>query len=297
MTSNLFTANSTPASILGEVVCWELPPGTVTTYAALRHALHVAGLDENAARPFCNRHAFVRAIRAVTGASEQRIARALTEDRHTIEFQLTKEFRNGALWDYSFEARARLDKATGVVTSDDAQMEARLRSELLSQQDTRRTGDVTRLIQALFAQNADLFPIKGSSGVYFVPQAHVGFVAKVEAFVRALSGDMKRFPVPEGTPQGTQAVEVAVTDGMSALLSETEEHVRSIAVDGKRCDSVLGAAAQRIEEARRKVREYRDYLGGQWEILSDQAAYVRKLLDDKERDRAALKAGPVAVAS
>jgi hypothetical protein len=265
-------------ALLGEVIAWELPAGLQISHSDLIRALSQSGLDPAAARDLCRRHAFVRACRKM---AQNRIIRNLEEDRQRVTFQFTRERLQGDRFAYDFEAIVSLDKTTGAVSCTDPALQAIAVQELDLALRMRRTQDVTRLLHTLFGRHADLFTVK--AGVYFVPQQHLAFLDQVGQFVVALGGQLRRYPVPEGTPQGNQSVQQIVSDGLYDQIREFEEAIAGISRDSR--EDTLVRAYQRIRAAEDKIETYARHLGAQRGRLEDYLAWVENLLRTKQQER------------
>jgi hypothetical protein len=241
-------------TMLGEVIAWSCS-GVAIRHLDLVNALRGAGLEESVARELAPRHAFTRACKKL---SEARIIRQVREDQKTITFQFTAEHREDGRYEYDFETLLTLDKESGKVSCALDALSKLAQEELDRCIEARTAGDVTRVIQKLFEQRADLFPIREQGGCYFCPQEHTGFLDKVERFVTGLNGKMNRFPVPSGTPQGDRSVKETVAAGIAALIEEHEAAVAGFGEDTRA--STLERAAERIRQTKFKVEVYSAYL-------------------------------------
>jgi hypothetical protein len=242
------------ARLLGEILTWSCA-GLAIGHRDLVRALRDTGLDEALARALAPRHAFRRACRKLAQA---RIIRQVAEDGTTIRFQLTAEHKEGARYCYDFETLLSLDKATGRVTCDLPALAALAQEHLDLCLQARTGGDVTRLVQRLFERQADLFPIREAGGAYFVPQLHVGFVDRVQAFLGRINGRLYRFPVPAGTAEGDRSVKESVATGLAGLIAEHEAAVAGFGADTR--PDTLERTAERIRLTRHKIEAYREYL-------------------------------------
>src|SRR5204862_1290109 len=195
----------------------------------------------------------------------------------TITFQFTQESRKGDRFEYALETMLALEKATGRVRCDLPGL-ATLAQELLDRAIDARTGtDITRCVRRLFDRHADLFPVREKGSVYFVPQAHADFVAKVQAFLGRVNGRLARFPVPEGTPQGDRSVKDAVAGGIAAMIEDHRAAVESFGADTRK--DTLERAAERVKQVRHKLSAYAEYLADERlrleRELADAAAELR----------------------
>jgi hypothetical protein len=256
---------------LGEIVTWvSLPRGRTLTHAQLTAALAGAGLNAAAARALSRGNAFRRAVRRLTAAD---VVRPLPSDDGSLRFQFTAEHLQGAQLDYTYRAVVTLDGATGALTSDDAAMLALAQQRLAECQEARTCGDVTRLVQQLYASEADLFCLRQAGGCYFVPQRHVTFNASMDAFLSAVGGRLSRFTVADSAVSAP-AVQVAVSDGLHADLDAYEAALMECRGKPRELLSIKRAQAA-IGHALERVVQYRELLGSHYEILIDAAAEVQ----------------------
>jgi hypothetical protein len=275
--------------LLGEVISWTCPALSVK-FPSLLEALRSAELDESVARALQPRHAFSRACRKL---SDSRIIRQVGEDEHHLTFQFTAESRQGDKFEYTLETLLRLDKQTGVVNCHLPGL-AQLAQERLDHALENRSGaDITRVIQRLFDRQADLFPIRDAGGVYFVAERFGEFVDRVQKFVSTVGGRLARFPVPAGTPQGDRSVQVAVAEGLSAVIAEHRAAVTSFGEDTR--ESTIRRAAERVRGTRFKLEAYADLL------LEERGRLERELAEAAQALRAKVESlattAPVGAAS
>jgi len=236
--------------LLGEVISWTCS-GVAVTHAALVSALADAALDPAVARELAPRHAFTRACKRL---SDARIIRRVAEDQTTLTFQFTQETRSTDRLEYVLETMLKLDKQTGKVTCDLPGL-ATLAQEELDRAVTARTGaDVTRVVQKLFETHADLFPVRPQGGTYFVPDRHVAFVNRVQSLLGKLGGQVLRFPVPAGTPEGDRSVKDAVASGLAALIQEHRQAIAAFDTDTR--EGTLERAAEKFRTTRFKIAAY-----------------------------------------
>ena len=272
--------------LLGEVITWACP-GAAVRHADLVAALAAAGLDERVARELAPRNAFTRACKRLARA---RVIRQAAEDASTITFQFTAEARHGDRYEYELETMLTLDKKTGGVTCGLPGLATLAQEELDRCTDARTGADVTRIVQALFARHADLFPIREQGGAYFVPAAHAGFVGRVAGFLGRVNGRVARFPVPAGTADGDRSVRGAVAAGLSGLIDDYRRAVAGFDADTR--PGTVARAAERIRAAKFKVECYAEYLAGEKDRLDREVVAAGRELRAKVAAIAA--ASPVA---
>ncbi len=260
--------------LLGEVIAWTCS-GVSVTHPALVAALRDAGLDDGVARELAPKHAFTRACRRLC---DRRIIRQVAEDGATVQFQFTQESRDGDRFEYTLETLLTLDKKTGTVTCDLPGLATLAQEELDRAIEARSGGDVTRVIQKLFERHADLFPVRPQGGCYFVPDRHAPFVDKVQAMLGRLNGQILRFPVPAGLPEGDRSVKESVAAGLAALI---DDHRRAVAQFGDDTrEDTLKRAAEKIRSTQFKVAAYAEYL------LDEKAKLDRELAAARDELRA-----------
>jgi len=261
--------------LLGEIITWNAS-GITISHLNLINALRDAKLSESVARELAPRHAFSRACKKL---SDARIIRQVGEDENTITFQFTAERRDSDRFEYELETMLTLDKESGRVRCPLAGL-ATLAQEELDRCIAQRTGsDISRIVQRLFEQQADLFPVRDKGGVYFCPQDHVGFVDRIQRFLGTIKGSMNRFPVPAGTPHGDRSVKDAVASGIAVLIDEHRQAIAAFGVDTR--DSTLERAAERIRLTRHKLAAYSAYLADEREKLERDLAKATDELHDK----------------
>ncbi|WP_439628581.1 DUF6744 family protein [Gemmata sp.] len=271
--------------LLGEVISWTCN-GVAIPHATLVEALTDASLDPAVARELAPKHAFTRACKRL---ADQRIIRQVADNASTIQFQFTQESRSDDHFEYTLETMLTLDKHTGSVTCELPGL-ATLAQEELDRCIRVRTGsDVTRIIQKLFDQHADLFSVRPQGGCYFVPNVHASFVDQVQHFLGRINGQVLRFPVPVGTPEGDRSVKDAVACGLSALIEEHRQAVAQFGEDTR--EDTLKRAAEKIRTTRLKVEGYAELLADEKERLDRAVLAAQQELRAKVAE---LTAAPVA---
>jgi hypothetical protein len=266
--------------LLGEVVCWNTSGKSHPLHAVVA-ALKNNGLDDKVARAFMPQHAFTRAMKKL---EDDRVIRAVNQDKDSIRFQFTRmllEDKKGEkAWTFKTECFLELDKQTGKVscpTSPD--LETRAQELVDHALEARTSADITKMIQKLFEQQADLFPVRDQGGVYFVPDKFSEFTGKIETFLATLGGSLTRFPVPVGTAAGDRAVKDAVAHGIGRLIADLETAVDEFGTDTR--PDTLKKHADRIAAARVKAEAYSSYLQDRVQELEELAESCQDKLKRK----------------
>ena len=242
-------------TLLGEIITWNARSDSSHTHTDVVKALDTASLDTDIARELLPRHAFARACRKM---QDDRLIEAVNETGDVIVFQVTRKFLAQEELHYQRETFLRLNKTTGKIECDDAQLASRMQERLDLATEERTTNDITKIVQRLFDVNADLFPIRDQGGVYFVPAEHSAFVVCIENFLTALGGVVGRWPVPAGTQHGNTSVQDTIGGAMSALIQEHNQAVAAFTLHTR--PDTIEAAAEKIKATRVKIEAYANYL-------------------------------------
>lgn len=273
-------------TLLGEIITWK---AQATNQPALKAALSASGFEEKLAREFLPRHAFARACKRM---GDDRIIAVVNEDKDEIKFQFTKgkieEVGGEQEWVYGKEAYVTLDKTTGKITCKVLALQELAQAELDKAMEVRTTADVTRIVQKLFDENADLVPLRDQGGVYFVPVEHEPFLVRVGTLLEAVGGVLSRFPVPAGTQTGDKAVQEAMADYLADILKQHTLSVDSFTAHTR--PDTMEQAAKRVQETRVKIEAYASYLKDRAESLLEEvenakvhlAERIQKVSEDKK---------------
>jgi hypothetical protein len=278
-THHLF--GSTACGIHGEIVSWDIPNGTKVTHAALLAALDAAGFDRKVSRAMAPRNAFSRASGSL---ADKRIIRKLEDSEGFLKFQFTAEQKDatGSRLEYNYEAVLTLDKKTGIVhCPDSAALATAAQAAINAEMDIRYTNDITTIAGKLIAANADLFAIRQQGGCYFVPAVHIPFIDRIEQFLVAVGGGIRRFPVPIGTPSGDRSVSESVRDGLKWWVGQHEEAIA--AFDASTRDSTLEKTVERINNTRFKLEAYSSFLIDQKDEIEAAIREAKRKLREKIR--------------
>jgi hypothetical protein len=279
-------------TLLGEIITWNARSNkkATPTHTEVTNALAKAGFSPDLAKELLPRHAFARACRQM---SDNRSIDNVTESNDVILFQFTKKFLKDKQWNFNKETEVKLHKSSGRIECDDISIQETVQSHFAAAMRDRTTNDITRIVQRLFEQNADLFPIRDQGGVYFVPQTHAAFISQVCLFLEELGGSVSRFPVPSGTQVGDRAIQDVVVSSMDSLIAEHYNAINSLTVHSR--EDTLASCAEKIKRTRTKIEAYAYYLKEKSEALqtrvdaADQELKNRILGIAAEREAAPIK--------
>lgn len=267
--------------LMGEVISWSVK-GKSIPVADIRNALLAQGFDEKALREMLPRNAFSRACNLL---KENRVIRVKQETDTELVFQFTAEKKtiNGD-YVYQHELDLTLEKATGAIICTDPATKALAESLIAENMANRTAADITKLVQKLFEEEADMFPVRKAGGVYFVPERHRDFVARIAKLLEAVGGSISRFPVPEGTVEGTASVKQSVEDGIESLINSHLEAIEKLDMNSRQ--STMEHRQQEIDMTKLKIEAYSLYLDEKRERLAELTAQAELRLKEKVKSLA-----------
>lgn len=238
----------------GWIVSWTMKGGE-TKFSLLKSALSAAGLDPSIVNERKPKHAFSRACRKL---ADERVIDVFKEDDAEIEFQFTARSKDATEIRYKKETMLTLNKTTGDISCPKAELQKLAKEQFDEAMETWTTSDVTRIVQELFDQQADLFRTSDNGGTYFVPQMYAGFLGNVHTFLQQLGRGLRRWPVASGTAEGDRSITEIVTSSIAETVAELKEAVESFGLDTR--TDVLERRAEQIKRARFKVECYAAFL-------------------------------------
>jgi hypothetical protein len=268
------------SALLGEIITWDIP-GCEVPLAVMRQAIVDSGIVDDASilvTEIDTTSAFSRATKVL---KKDGLIEKVKAKGGTVKYQLTAENNDGEKIDHQFDSILELDKVSGVVRSvENPKLASRASTLIAHALQHRNAGDINRLIQKLFRDNADLFPINPRKGTaYYVPIEHQDFTDKVEAFLEAMGGELHRWPIPSGTDNGNASVKATVANGMDRMVSEL--NAAADAWDDTTRKDTVERAQQRLELIEFKAKAYAEYLAESGASLETQIADARKRLAEK----------------
>lgn len=267
---------TTTAELLGQIVTWDTK-GSDIPVAKIRSALIAADLPD-VAGDLNNRSAFSRATKHLK--ENRSIDKVKDAKDGKVIFQLTRKVVDNDRVDFNYETQVTLDTTSGDIICDDSFIESEARKLFAHAMEVRTASDITRMVQSLFKNNADLFPINPSKGVaYFVPNIHAEFTDKVAKFLAEVGGCVWQFPVPKGTPEGNRSVKEAVANGLRAILDELNECVDSW--DETTRTSTMTRGIKKWQGVLYKAECYAEYLGTELSGLLGEIGTAKLKLVDK----------------
>lgn len=241
--------------MLGEIITWNAKADKDHMYSDVVNALKAAQLDPDVAKEFLPRHAFSRACRVL---SSERVIDIFKEEGSELVFQFTDRIFKESGWDYSKKTFLRLNRETGIIKCEVDELREMAQKELDRCMVTRTTSDITRIVQKLFDDHADLYPVRDQGGVYFVPDEHRVFTSQVELFLDKLGGNIRRFAIPAGSQHSERDVQDAMADTFAKLLRDHQQAVKEFTIHTQK--GTIESAADKIRATRVKIEAYAHYL-------------------------------------
>lgn len=273
---------------IGEIVSWTAPSKVLR--ADLLVALTTAGLSEDMAPEMLPRNAFKRAVREL---EDGKIIRQCEEDVDHIAFQFTTEFLTNGEYEYATECFVKVNKSTGECTGTDQQVADLAHEKLVEKMEVRNASDISRMIQALFKRNGDLFSVREAGGCYFVPQMHVGLVEQVQELVDLIGGSVRRFEICN-TQNATKSAAQAVKDQLDQLVSEFESYVDLLSSESAQ---QVNTATKKIAEIKTKTDAYKDLLGDYCKSFEETLGDMNSKLMEKLNVESVVAPAPAPVVS
>jgi hypothetical protein len=252
--------------ILGFIVFWNVRNVRIDR-ATLEAKLTEQGLDKKYARSHNYRSAFIRALRNL---EEKWIIRLVEENHSSIMYQFTAESKvEDATGD---DARLAYDPETLIKVNKDAYRETEQIDDAISgrsdivqkvvqcfnqERDSYQSSDITRMIQRIFNDHADIITMRPQGGVYFVPSPFQNVIQSLTQLLAGLGGDstMESLPVPD-VESSRVAVKNAVLDDVESIIKQLNEEVDN----AFNSDGVTAKwAGHRLDQIRRMQQRINQY--------------------------------------
>lgn len=259
--------------VLGSVVFWNVRDVEVTRDWFKNH-LNQVGLDgEKYAKEHNYRSTFIRCLRAL---EERRIIRKVEEDADRLIYQFTSEVRAGddanPHLEYTPETIVEIDKDTywtlgdfneALVKCDD-----RFRPTLVEmfnkEKSIYRSSDITRYVQSIFNDQADIVSLRPQGSVYFVPapfQNVVTQVAQVLAAVPVGTATLEHIPVPD-VETSRHMVKTGVEAEIAEVFAGMEDDIKKMqAKNGEITEKWVEFRRDRINQIKKRLELYQEVLG------------------------------------
>jgi len=271
--------------IIGYVVWWNVRE-VEASRDWLKAALDGVGLDgERYAREHNYRATFIRCLRAL---EEQRIIRKVKEDGGRLVFQFTAETliddpENPRL-EYTPETVIEIDKSAywtegnfaDALVKCDPKLKPILVEMFDKERTTYRSSDLTRYIQKIFKDNADIVSLRDQGSVYFVPASFANLVSQVGQVLESCpkgTAQLEYFPVPDHE-SSRNMVSNGVESEIIAIFTKMDEEVKAMKAGN------TDITEKWVEHRQTKIREIKERLAMYSEVLGDAAHRLGGKFDD-----------------
>ena len=285
----VFKEGDNSFNTLGSLVWWHVRNAKITK-DELANLLVGAGINPKYSKDHNYRSAFIRALRDM---EEKRIIRLVEESPAHLMYQFTTEARTEASANLTDITTPRLqyDPET-VVTVDKEAYKAsqnietalhgredivkRLLGLFQQEKSNYQSADVTRMIQRIFEDEADLVRMRENGGIYFVPVAYSEIITKVASVVSQIGNSSLEFlPLPD-VAACRAALKNAVKDEIDAALTKLSEEIDSMSKGDGLTDK---KAEHRLSQVRKLQERIEHYMG----VLEGDGTRLKSGLDRLEK--------------
>jgi len=266
------TGGSIP--ILGYVVYWNVL-GVEVTRDWFKAKLDEVGIDgERYAKDHNYRSTFCRCVQML---ESNRIIRKVTEDSTTLVYQFTaetliKDADNSRL-EYTPETQVKISKDEyspgkfGEALTCDDKLRPILVEAFEREHKTYRSSDITRYVQRILSDEADIVSLRPQGSVYFVPAAYQGLINNLSQVLAAVpkgTATLEFFPVPD-VASARQMVGNGVAAEITEIFSKMEEEVKAMNAGS---DTIT---PKWVDHRKTRIKEIKARLDAYAEVLGDTA--------------------------
>ena len=260
---------SVDVEILGYVVFWNLR-GVDVTQDQFATMLKDCGLPEKYAREHNYRSAFTRALRNM---EEKRIIRRVSETEDLLIVQFTAEELvkfGGDHLQYDQETLIHVDKKIyrktkdfgAALTQGKVEIKAKILEYFEREKIRYNSSDMTRYIQNILGDKADLVSLRQNGSIYFVPVGYQATMEQVIALVNGFGGGsiMEYFPIPNVKSSRT-TIKNAFVDEVDSLLARMDKEVEAVEGGEKKVTDVWSVTKlNKIRSILERVENYNTIL-------------------------------------
>jgi len=268
---NMMDTGDEQFPILGYVAWWNVR-GVKINRTVFRDILNGLGLDGNKyARPHNYRSTFIRCLK---GMEEKRIIRPVKEDQDRMIYQFTAEtlVEDGDTphLEYTQELQVEIDKSIyfaelefGQALKCDSSIRQQLIEAFNEERESYNSSDITRYVQKIFNEEADIVSLRPQGAVYFVPAEYESIVTKVGQAMEAIPGDAQFdfFPVPDVKSARTM-VGRGVNSEIAAEFAKMDREIQEVKAGTKEVtDKWVEHRKEVVQELKARIQMYSDVLG------------------------------------
>lgn len=254
--------------ICGFVVWWQIKNVDLSREQFIK-CLEEVGIDKKYARTHNMRSAFTRALHSM---EEDRIIRRVEENKLQLIFQFTAENKIDSAEGHELS----YEKETLVVVNKTRYRETQIFSECLDckpqfkaqlvalfdeHKDKYKSSDITRYLQLILKQQADIISLRDQGSVYFVPAGYQELLTKIADLLLKIGGSSKLeyLPIPN-IESARNMIKTSLMDEVNTEFKNVEKDVEE-AFNGDQAKSKIWTAT-RIERLQKMLSRLKLYSGG-----------------------------------
>ena len=297
------TEGANEFSIVGYILYWNIRKVDITK-EQFATALEECGIDKKYARSHSYRSSMIRALRSM---EEERLVRLISEDNLSISYQFTAERQidgdDGKELAYNKENLVMIDKVKYRETQDFSlslvKCEEKFRKVLIDlfnqHKDKYKSSDITRYLQVIFREQADIVSLRPQGSVYFIPAAFKPLVDSMSNLLNKIGPEchLENFPIPN-VESAKEAIRTSLIEEVDSDISSIDSDVEAVLAGDKGVSKVW--TSTRIDRMRKLLDRIEAYSGGgikldtkKYEInlkeIEKKILGVRRLdLDDEEEE-------------
>jgi len=271
-------SSSGEIDFLGHIVWWSIREVRISRDWFVEK-LKECGLSEKYAPKHNFRSALVRCLNAL---EEERLIRKIKEDSERVSYQFTRENLvddpDDTRLEYIPETKVVIDKDAYRIEEDigaaivecDPKLKEFLVARFWEEKSTYISSDITRYIQRVFSDYADLVSLRQQGNVYFVPAPYSDLVEKVASIVESIPGGtstLDRIPIPN-VEASRKTVGEAVVGDITGILDRLEQEINSAENATEKWSQ---HRIDRLMVIKKRIELYADVLGSSADQL-DQSA-------------------------
>lgn len=241
------------------------------TQEQLKAKLTANGLSDKYALEHNYRSAFTRAL---ANMEEKRIIRRIEENERRIVIQFTAEevVREAGDKELQYEKETILtvdkkiyfeekDFAKALTSEGRPEIRRKVLNYFAEEKTKYNSGDITRYVQKILSDGADVISLRDQGCLYFVPAGSQEFLQKVVNLVRGLSSStMEMVPMPD-VKASRDLVGNAFVDEIDQTLERWEQEVEAVEKGDKEVGEKWGQTKiAKISEIVVRMRSYASLL-------------------------------------
>lgn len=250
--------------------------------------LKECGLDESYAREHNYRSAFKRALNSL---EEQRIIRLVDEDGFRIRYQFTAEKLTNTggqtQLDYNRETIIEVDKQIyqqtkkfeNALTQGKKEIRDALVKLFYQEKTSYKSSDISRYIQRIFEDKADIVSLRQQGCLYFIPAGFRDILDKVANLVRLITQEARSFeyvPLPDVKSSRSMvgnAVKDEAQESYELLAAEIETAMKS---SQEVTEVWKRTRVTRLKKLQERLSRYESVLGDNGKILTKETVSLEQ---------------------